>query len=218
MLDGLSDCVTDGKTVDFRKEFGVIESDETYCMVPNKVVERAKMLLTETLVDSVAQSVHDRIFIELGCNHVPLFALVTGDRDRTLFKFRCVFDLSSGFLEVRLFSGVYSIKWMMMGLSHSHDFSSFPRRTPRGTFTDETLQRFKEMVQQNKSCWEIVMKNDVFCNKHVFQNALKDFRSDKKLDQTREIRDTVRLSSLWDSELRLTNDNVFEEIFLSTDL
>ena len=179
-LDALSDFVTDGKTVDFRREFRTIKSSETYCMVPNQLLERAKMLLTDTLVDSVAKSVHDKIVFPLGCSSVPLFALVRGGRDRTLFKFRCVFDLCSGFLEVRLFSGVYSIKWMMIGLSHSHDFTSFPRRTPHGTFTDATLQQFREMVQRNQPCSEMIMKNDVFCSKHVFQNSLRQFRSDKR--------------------------------------
>ena len=114
---------------------------------------------------------------------------------------------------MRLFSGAYSIKWMMIGVTNRHDFTSFARRTPSGTFTDSTLQQFREMVQLNQPGSEMIVKNDVFCSKHVFQNSLRRFRSDKKQDQSREIRDTVRLSSLWDSQIRLTNENVFEEIF-----
>ena len=107
---------------------------------------------------------------------MPLFALETGGRDRTLFKFRCVFDMCSAFLEARLFTGVYSMKWVMMGLSNCHGFSSFPQRVPRLMFSAPTLQRFAEMVGQNKSNAEIAMENDVFCNKHVLQNAMRPFR------------------------------------------
>ena len=142
-----------------------------------------------------------------------MFSLVEGGRERTLFTFQCVYDMCSAFLEVRLFSGVYVVKWVMMGVSHSHDFTSFPKRMPRGTFTESQIDRFKEMEQQNKSCAEIIMQNDVFCRKHVFQNAMRSFRADNKLNQTRELRDAARSSSLWNSELHLTRDNVFEEMF-----
>ena len=96
-----------------------------------------------------------------------------------MFSFRCVFDRCSAFLDVRLFSGVHSVKWALMSLSHSHGFATFPRRMPRGTFSTATLDRFAEAVEQNKTCAEIIMENDVLCNKHVFQNAVRSFRAIK---------------------------------------
>ena len=84
--------------------------------------------------------------------------------------------MCSAFLEVRLFTGVYSVKLVMMGLSHSHGFASFPGRVPRSTFSEHTLERFEEMARQNKTSTEIAMANDVFCNKHIFQNAMRPFR------------------------------------------
>ena len=124
-LDALSDFVTGPCSIGFRREFRAMASGETYCMVSNLVIERAQSLLTEPLVDSVAKTVHDRVFFEIGSNNIPMFSLVEGGRERTLFTFRCVYDLCSASLQVRLFSGVYVVKWVMMGVSHvttSHHF------------------------------------------------------------------------------------------------
>ena len=104
-LDLLPDYTIVGKSVSLRREFRTLTVDETFCAVPDVVVERAKTLLTYTLVDTVARTVHDRVFFELGCSRVPLFALFVGGRNSTMFSFRCVFDRCSAFLDVRLFSG-----------------------------------------------------------------------------------------------------------------
>ena len=213
-FDSRPHFVVVGKNVALRKDFQTVTADETFCETPSAVVERAKTLLEDSLVDSVARTVHDKVFFELGCSHIPLFSLVMGGRERTLFSFRCVFDRCSAFLEVRLFSAIHSVKWVLMGVSHSHDFTTFPRRMPRGTFTASTIARFQEMVQQHVPCAEIKMKNDVLCNKHVFQNSVRSIRMDKKIEQTRELRDVSYSSSLWNSELHLTQENIFEEMFL----
>ena len=57
------------------------------------------------------------------------------------------------------------------------------------------------------------MKNDVLFNKHVFQNAVRSVRVDKKFDQTRELRDVASSSTLWNTELHLSHENVFEDMF-----
>ena len=212
-LDLLPDFTVVGKTVSLRREFRTLTANETFCAVPDVVVERAKTLLTCPLIDTVARTVHDRVFFELGCSRVLLFALLVGGRNRTMFSFRCVFDRCSAFLDVRLFSGVYTVKWVLMSLSHSHGFATFPRRMPRATFSSATLARFAEAVEQNKTCAEIIMENNVLCNKHVFQNAVRSCRGDKKREQTRELRDAAHFSTLWNSELHLTSENVYEEMF-----
>ena len=212
-LDQMPDYIINGKNVSLRKEFHTVHAEETFCETPSVVVERAKTLLDDTLVETVARTVHERVFFEIGCCHIPLFSLVMGGRERSLFTFRCVFDKCSAFLDVRLFSAINAVKWVVMGVSHSHNFSTFPRRMPRGTFTDTTIPKFEEMVRQTTPCSEIVMKNDVFCNKHVFQNAIRSVRVDKKEEQTRELRDAARSSTLWNYELHLYLYNVFEEMF-----
>ena len=92
-LDALSDFVTGPCSIGFRREFRTGASGETYCMVSDLVIERAQCLLTEPLVDSVAKTVHDRVFLEIVCYNIPLFSLVNGCRERTLFTFRCVYDI-----------------------------------------------------------------------------------------------------------------------------
>ena len=212
-LDCLPDFIVAGKEFGFRNEFRTLALEDSFCEVPLDVVQRAQSLLDLELVDHVAKTVHDTVVFELGCSRVPLFSLETGGRDRRLFKFRCVFSLCSAFLEVRLFSGVFSVKWVMMGTSHSHDFQSFPKRMPRGTFSDETLKRFEEMICQNKGFFEVAFSNNVLCNKHVLQNALRPFRLNKKAEQTRELRDAVRASDLWNSEIHMNLENVFVDMF-----
>ena len=106
-LDCTSDFIVhDGKVV-FRKEFQTEKSVESFRICPDCVVDAVKTLLTVDLVVSVAKTVHDGAVFCLGCNRIPLFALETGGRDMTLYKFRCVFDSCSSFLQVRLFTGVF---------------------------------------------------------------------------------------------------------------
>ena len=116
-LDQMPDYIINGKNVSLRKEFHTIHAEEAFCETPSVVVERAKTLLDDTLVDTVARTVHERVFFEIGCSHIPLFSLVMGGRERSLFSFRCVFDMCSAFLEVRLFSAINAVKWVIMGVS-----------------------------------------------------------------------------------------------------
>ena len=85
---------------------------------------------------------------------------------------------------------------------------------PRGTFSDPTLKHFEEIVSPNKGCFDIAFSNNVLCNKHTFQNALRSFRPNKKTEQTREMRDAVQASDLWNSVIHLNIDNVFEVMFV----
>ena len=133
-----------------------------------------------------------------------------------MFVFRCVYDGCSAFLEARRFWGVDRLKWVMIGTSHSHTFMSFPRRLPRGTFTAEAKASFERMLAQNATCADIRMANDVLCSKHVYQNAVRDARGASKADQARALRDAVRASDVWTSEIHLDGANGFLEAFLST--
>ena len=73
-LDSLPDFFIAGKEVGFRKEFRSLSSDESFCEVPPVVLERARLLRSLHLVDTVAKTVHDTVFFELGCSRIPVFA------------------------------------------------------------------------------------------------------------------------------------------------
>ena len=52
----------------------------------------------------------------------------------------------SSFIDVRLFSGADVIKWVILGVSHSHTFSVFPSRMPRSTFQNDVAETFRNMA------------------------------------------------------------------------
>ena len=109
--------------------------------------------------------------------------------------------------------GVDRLKWVMVRTSHKHTFMSFPQRLPRGTFTAEAKASFERMLAQNATCADIRMANDVLCSKHVYQNAVRDARGVTKADQARALRDAVRASDVWTSEIHLDGANGFLEAF-----
>ena len=104
-LDALSDLVVDASAVAFRHELRSLRAPETFCEAPRDVIERTAALLGADIVDGVARTVHDTVTVAIGCNRVPLFALVEGGRARTLFTFRCVYDGCPAFMDIRTFAG-----------------------------------------------------------------------------------------------------------------
>ena len=165
--------------------------------------------------DSIATVVRDTVFFRVGCNNVPVFALVDGGRGRTLFEFRCVFDGCSSFLDIRFFSGADVIKWVIMGVSHSHTFSVFPSRMPRGTFPHDVAETIREMASNKVRTPEIKMAVGALCNGDVFQNALRPVKATLGADQCRSLRDAAASSSLLTSSIHLTRENVFVEAFFT---
>ena len=149
-LDAAPDFAIRDGTVSFRQTFETVAAEEPFFTAPQHLVDAAKNLLTLDISDTVAKVVRDNVVVRIGCSAVPPFALVHGCRDRTLFVFRCVYDGCTAFLDIRRFSGVDRIKWILMGVSHCHDFSSFPPRVPRSTFSADTLDTFARMVQQRE--------------------------------------------------------------------
>ena len=214
-LDDLPDVVIDAQGLRLRQELRVVATAEVFVPIPDPVVERMRVILATELSGSVARVIHDNVYVEIGCNRIPLFALVSGGCDRTLFTFRCVYARCHAFLEARIFSGVYSIKWIATSLSHSHRFDVFPTRMPRSTFSDATLQHIEAMIVTNKTCAEIRLENDILCNKFTYQSATRKYHQEKKAEQSRELRDFLPSSRLWNSEIRLSENNVFHEAFFS---
>ena len=88
--------------------------------------------------NGISTLVHNTVVVTIGCNNVPLFAIVSGSRGHTLFSFKCVYTGCTAFMDVRVLRHADVIKWIVMGISHNHGFSTFPRRVPRNTFSTET--------------------------------------------------------------------------------
>ena len=57
------------------------------------------------------------------------------------------------------------------------------------------------------------MRFNVLCNKGVFQNAVRRARAAARSEQARSLRDAVRESNVWSSEIHLNAENVFVEAF-----
>ena len=88
-LDDLPDFHVEDARITFRQTFETVEAAETYCPAPAEIVDAARGILKTERVDSIANDVRDTIFFHVGCNTVPLYALVSGGRGRKLFEFRC---------------------------------------------------------------------------------------------------------------------------------
>ena len=213
MLDATPDFSLDKASVSFVQRFETYELPETYFRATDDVIGKGRLLLTTDIVDTIAKTVRDVVTIRIGGNDIPLFALENGGRGRTLSSFRCVYDGCSAFLDVRTFSAAHKIKWVLMGVSHSHTFSSFPSRTPRCPFSQEVVASVKMMAASNNSCAAIKMKLGIVCSDDAFQNLLRNARRDAKAGQARALRDTVALSPTWSSEIHLSNTNAFVEAF-----
>ena len=148
-LDSESDFIVVGGKVCFRQSFEAVEADETFCRAPESIVDAGKRLLELDVGNGISSLVHDTIVARIGCNNVPLFAMVSGGRGHTLFSFKCVYMGCTAFMDIRVLRHADVIKWIVMGVSHNHNFSSFPNRVPRNTFDAETkaLVSVKPTVQ-----------------------------------------------------------------------
>ena len=102
---------------------------------------------------------------------------------------------------------------MIVGVAHSHDFSSFRSSSPPNTFHASTIEQFSSLGSQNVTCGEIKTRFDVLCNKGVFQNAVKRARAAARSEQARSLRDVVRESNVRGSDIRSNAENVFVEAF-----
>ena len=82
-LDALADIVVDASSVSFRHEIRTLRAPETFCETPRDVMARTESLLDADIADGVARTVHDTVTVAIGCNRVPLFALVEGGREHS---------------------------------------------------------------------------------------------------------------------------------------
>ena len=83
-LDCESDFVVVGVDVRFRQSFRAVEADETFCHTPESIVNSVKRLFELDIGNGISSLVHDTVVVKIGCNNVPLFAMVSGGRGHTV--------------------------------------------------------------------------------------------------------------------------------------
>ena len=145
-LDGQSDFLVADGVVGFRQSFETVEASETFCRAPQSIVDAGRRLFELDVATGISTLVHNTVVVTIGCNNVPLFAIVSGSRGHTLFSFKCVYAGCTAFMDVRILRHADVIKWIVMGISHNHGFSTFPRRVPRNTFSAETRATIYDMA------------------------------------------------------------------------
>ena len=212
-LDAESDFTTHNNQICFHQSFETVSARETFCTTPEDVIESCRALLDVNLNDTVAKVVREHVHITIGCNTFPLFSLVSGGNGRTLFSFRCVYANCSSFMDIRTFALADKVKWIILCLSHSHGFDTFPARLPRNTIQADVLETVERMVAERRPCSSIKLTCNALCSNSVFQNVLRNPRSKVMNEQSRALRDTVHKSDLWGSEIHLDESNVFVEAF-----
>ena len=195
-LDAESDFTTHNNQICFRQSFETVSARETFCTTPEEVVESCRALQDVNLNDTVAKVVRENVHITIGCNTLPLFSLVSCGNGRTLFSFRCVYANCSSFMDIRSFALADKVKWIILCLSHSHGFDTFPARLPRNTIQADVLETVERMVADRRPCSSIKLTCNALCSNSVFQNVLRNPRSKVMNEQSRALRDTVRKSDL----------------------
>ena len=149
-LDATPDFVSANGVV-FKQHFVTVRFDESYNDASDETVASVRRLLELPVYDTLASMMRTHVTFNVGSNRVPLFGLRSGGNDRTLFSFGCVFKHCPAFADVRLFRGVERIKWIVLGITHTHDFAVFPARVPRSTVPDELKVELQRMVLDRRS-------------------------------------------------------------------
>ena len=58
-------------------------------------------------------------------------------------------------MDIRTFVGQWSVKWIIVCISHTHSFDVFHTRMPRSTFPDSAVLLINDKVVENKPTAEI---------------------------------------------------------------
>ena len=87
VLDATSDFAIAGSRVTFAQHFETVCAKEPFCVMPNNLVESCRRLLDADVCDTIPTIVRQHVFVTIGCNTFPLFALESGGVGRTLFGF-----------------------------------------------------------------------------------------------------------------------------------
>ena len=78
VLDATSDFAIAGTHLTFAQHFETICAKEPFCVMPDNLVESCRRLLHADVNDTIATIVRQHVFVTIGCNAFPLFALESG--------------------------------------------------------------------------------------------------------------------------------------------
>ena len=117
VLDATSDFAIAGSRVTFAQHFETVCAKEPFCVMPEILVESCRRLLDADVCNTISTIVRQRVFVTIGCNTFPLFALESGGVVRILFMFHNVYTNCTSFLDVRLFASAVRIKLVVVFLS-----------------------------------------------------------------------------------------------------
>ena len=151
-LDALPDFSVGASGVSFNQSLMEIESDETFFAAPKTLVDACRSILTLDINTTVDRVVHDSVTVQIRCDHVPPFALVNGGRDRTISPPMRLRRLTcfSGYQKICLRR---KLKRVIVGVAHSHDFSSFQSRSQQIRFTRRQLSSSVLWVHKTSRVW-----------------------------------------------------------------
>ena len=141
-FDQLADFFDQTGKITFMHAFEMIEEDETFCTALPDIIDAARRLLEGNQDQGLAKIVHDNVTLKIGGNRVPLFAMVSGGRSRTLFSFRRVFPHCSSFLDARTLHRAICVKWVMC-ISHKKGFD-VPRQSREASSLRPRRRRFRQ--------------------------------------------------------------------------
>ena len=151
MLDGFPNFEIDSGVVTHIRHCVTLETAESFPNAPDDI-HSAVVLVSRRIDTAVVATVTESLNFKIGSCVIPVFALVSGGRGRSLFTFKCLFESCPAFLDIRTLDLGEQIKGMAMGISHSHDFSVFPSHVPRNIIPDSVKAEVELMVTENHLC------------------------------------------------------------------
>ena len=167
LLDENPNFVVDNCLITRVHHFVTLKTADSFLNAPDNIIQSAVELVTSHVDTTVAATVRESLNFKIGSCIIPLFALVSGGSGRSLFTFKCVFESCPAFVDIRTLDFAGQIKWLVMGISHSHDFSHFPLRVPRNTIPDGVKTDVELMVTENHPCALIRMRHNLLCNNDI---------------------------------------------------
>ena len=196
----------------FKQHLVTIEMDAAYVNMPESLIQNVTQLLSEQLDDTMAARPKNCHVQEWRVRRSSVLPCL-GWNGRTLSPFKCVFENCPSFLDIRAFPDEKRIKWVLMGMSHSHSFTAFPSRIPRNVIPEGVKEELQRMVIEKQSCAAIKMKNEVLCNNDIFKNVVREVHKRMNSEQARALRDLTGRPTLCSSTINATDNHAFSEDF-----
>ena len=156
-LDRDQDYVVVGGKISFRQTFETVEAEETFCRAPDDIINAGRRLLTLDVSSGISALVHNTVVVNIGCNNIPLFAMVCGGRGRALFSFRRVYSGCSAFIDILCCLMSTPSSGSSWGFPTVTDFQRF-RIASRGTRLSWRQPSHSKKTQRTPSSISIITK------------------------------------------------------------